>query len=76
MSAATEEKTARSAISVSPAPGPREAAAIAAAIQRFTSDTAVAPPAEPSGMDPWLKAALEEGISGADSFGPAQPFGT
>lgn len=76
MSTATEESTAGPGFSVSPAPGPKEAAAIAAAIQRFTSDTAVAPPPEPAGMDPWLKAALEEGISGADSFGPAQPFGT
>lgn len=76
MSAATETKTAGPGLSVSPTPGPREAAAIAAAIQRFTSDTAVAPPAEPAGIDPWLAAALEEGISGADSFGPAQPFGT
>lgn len=54
---------------------PQEAAAIAAAIQRFTADTAVAAPAEPAGMDPWLKAALEEGISAKDVFGPGQPFG-
>ena len=53
----------------------REAAAIAAAIQRFSQDTALAPPAESAGMDPWLKAALEEGVSAKDSFGPGQPFG-
>ncbi len=52
-----------------------EAAAIAAAIQRFTGDTALAPPAEPTGMDPWLQAALEEGVSAKDPFGPGQPFG-
>lgn len=52
-----------------------EAAAIAAAIQRFSQDTTVAPPAEPTGMDPWLKAALEEGVSAKEAFGPGQPFG-
>ncbi|MCB0831032.1 MAG: hypothetical protein KDB54_00180 [Solirubrobacterales bacterium] len=54
---------------------PQEAAAIAAAIQRFSQDTAIAPPAEPTGMDPWLKAALEEGVSAKETFGPGQPFG-
>ena len=53
-----------------------EAAAIAAAVQRFSQDTTVAPPAEPAGMDPWLAAALEEGVSAKDVFGPRQPFGT
>ena len=54
---------------------PQEAAAIAAAIQRFSQDTAIAPPAEPTGMDPWLKAALQEGVSAKEAFGPGQPFG-
>ena len=62
--------------SISQTTTPQEAAAITAAIQRFSQDTAVAPPAEPTGMDPWLKAALEEGVSAKDSFGPGQPFGT
>ena len=57
-------------------PDPLEAAAIAAAVQRFNLDTAVAPPAEPSGPDPWLQAALEEGVSAKEAFGPRQPFGT
>jgi|GEM_PF-1905010 hypothetical protein len=52
-----------------------EAAAIAAAIQRFSADTTIAPAAEPTGMDPWLKAALEEGVSAKEAFGPGQPFG-
>jgi len=65
-----------SAVAVSPAPGPGEAAAIAAAIQRFAADTAIAPAAEPAGMDPWLKAALEDGVTSSQSFGPGQPFGT
>jgi hypothetical protein len=63
-------------ITISQTAGPQEAAAIAAAIQRFTADTAVAAPAEPVGMDPWLEAALEEGVSAKEAFGPGQPFGT
>lgn len=74
MASATAEDTAQG-LGVSPAPGPREAAGIAAAIQRFRSDTAVAPPAEPQGMDPWLEAGLEDGVSAAAGFGPGQPFG-
>jgi hypothetical protein len=63
-------------IEISQSTTPREAAAIAAAIQRFSQDTALAPPAEPTGMDPWLKAALEEGVSAKNAFGPGEPFGT
>ncbi|MBN8866168.1 MAG: hypothetical protein J0H98_01320 [Solirubrobacterales bacterium] len=54
---------------------PEEAAAIAAAVQRFSQDTAVAPPVEATGMDPWLKAALRDGVSAKEAFGPGQPFG-
>jgi len=68
--------TGSPAVSVNPAPDPREAAAITAAIQRFTADTAIAPPAEAAGMDPWLKAALEDGVSAAGGFGPLRPFDT
>ena len=52
---------------------PAEAAAITAAVQRFQSDTAVAPPAENTGMNPWQKAALAEGVSAKDDFGPRDP---
>lgn len=52
---------------------PAEAAAIAAAIQRFQSDTAVPAPVADTGMDPWLKAALVEGVSAKDGFGPGDP---
>ncbi|HMT04305.1 MAG: hypothetical protein KDB48_05065 [Solirubrobacterales bacterium] len=54
----------------------REAAAIAAAIQRFTADTAIAAPVGDRVMDPWLKAALEEGVSAKESFGPGRPLGS
>ena len=55
---------------------PEEAAAIAAAVQRFNTDTIVVVAEKGSGMDPWLKAALEEGVSAKEVFGPGQPFGT
>lgn len=63
-------------IEISQSATPQEAAAIAAAVQSFTADTAVAAPAETAGMDPWLKAALTEGVSAKEVFGPGQPFGT
>lgn len=63
-------------IEVSQAATAEETAAIAAAVQRFQSDTAIPAPARPAGMNPWLKAALKEGVSAADSFGPAEPHGT
>jgi hypothetical protein len=54
---------------------PAEAAAISAAVERFVSDTSLAPPPAETGMDPWLKAALIEGVSAKDSFGPGDPGG-
>ncbi|MBK5232572.1 MAG: hypothetical protein JJE13_06290 [Thermoleophilia bacterium] len=56
---------------------PEEAAAISAAISRFQNDTAVAPPADTGGMDPWTRAALTEGVGAKTLFGPggtADPF--
>ena len=41
---------------------PAEAAAIAAAIEQFLRDTAPAPQPEETGMNPWLRAGLMEGI--------------
>jgi hypothetical protein len=41
---------------------PAEAAAIAAAIEQFLRDTAPPPQVETTGMNPWLRAALLEGI--------------
>ena len=53
-----------------------EAAAVAAAIERFSADAAPAPmAAEDSGMDPWLKAALIEGVDAKVAFGPGSPPG-
>ena len=39
-----------------------EAAAIAAAIEQFLHDTAPAPAAGEAAMNPWLRAALYEGV--------------
>ena len=55
------------------AASPEEAAAISAAVQRFQADTAIPAPAEKTGMDPWLKAALVEGVSAKAPFGPGDP---
>jgi len=41
---------------------PEEAAAIAAAIEQFLRDTAPAPAPEGDAMNPWLRAALFEGV--------------
>lgn len=53
-------------------PGPEEAAAISAALERFLADTAPAPapPPEPS---PWLRAALIEGVSAKRPTIPPDP---
>jgi hypothetical protein len=52
---------------------PAETAAIAAAVERFRLETSVAPAPEESGPDPWLRAALVEGVSAKDGFGPGDP---
>jgi hypothetical protein len=44
-------------------PSEDEAAAIAAAIERFRRETAPAPSAEEDAIGPWQRAALLEGIS-------------
>jgi len=41
---------------------PEEAAAIAAAIEQFLRDTAPAPAPEGDALNPWLRAALYEGV--------------
>jgi hypothetical protein len=52
-----------------------EAAAVAAAIERFAADTAPPPATSRQGMDPWLKAALIDGVSAKVEFGPGSPIG-
>jgi hypothetical protein len=50
-----------------------EAAAVSAAIERFLGDTAVAPAPVEEGMNPWLRAALVDGVSAKEDFGPGDP---
>jgi hypothetical protein len=56
-----------------PAASPQEAAAIAAAIERFIAETA--PPAAPAGgaMSRWQRAALLDGVGARAEFEP--PWG-
>lgn len=44
------------------APDPLEAAAIAAAIERFVAETSPQAPAEVEKIGPWQRAALAEGV--------------
>ena len=57
---------------VAPAASPEEAAAVVAALERFMRDHA--PPTAPAGppRNPWLRAALFEGVGreGADELSP------
>jgi hypothetical protein len=58
---------------------PEEAAAIAAAIEQFLRDTAPAPAPSEERMDPWLRAALFEGVgrepSDPSPWGDPHPWG-
>ena len=56
---------------VSGAASAPEAAAIVAAVEQFLIDTAPAPAAGPPAQSPWLRAALEEGISARQVTGYA-----
>jgi hypothetical protein len=48
---------------------PEEAAAIVATIERFMRATAPAPAPAPNGLDPWLRAAILEGVARANGSG-------
>jgi len=52
------------------APNEDEAAAIAAAIQRFVAETAAAPDGLVEAASPWQRMALLEGVSAKDAFDP------
>jgi hypothetical protein len=53
---------------------PEEAAAIVAAIDRFMRATAPVPAAAPNGPDPWLRAAILEGVAREDSSNVPEPW--
>ena len=59
-----------SAIEIKQPASEREAAAVAAAIERFAADTAPVTPDPGAGMSPWLEVALVEGVNARDIFGP------
>jgi hypothetical protein len=56
---------------VAPTATPEEAAAIAAALERFLHDTAPAPAAPAPSAGPWERAALSEAVG----LGAAAPWG-
>ncbi|HTR88563.1 MAG TPA: hypothetical protein VMG62_00465 [Solirubrobacteraceae bacterium] len=58
----------------SPSPTPEEAAAIAAAIERFAHDTAPPARAGTNELDPWTRSALLEGVSGKDDADVPHPW--
>lgn len=62
---------------VAPGAGPKETAAIAAALEQFLRDTAPSPTGPPSRITPWERAALTEGV-GLESptpWGDRLPWG-
>lgn len=50
----------------SPDPTPEDAAALIAAVERFLSDTTVAPAQADEVVSGWLRAALQEGVGTSD----------
>jgi hypothetical protein len=52
----------------------QETAAIVAAVSRFRADTAPAPAAVASAPDPWLRAAMLEGVSREPHEGARDPW--
>jgi hypothetical protein len=48
---------------ISPSASPAQAAAIVAALERFMRDTAPPPAPAEQPVDPWLRAAMLEGVS-------------
>jgi hypothetical protein len=51
---------------IAPAASPEEAAAVAAALERFMRDTAPTPAPPPATRDPWILAAMLEGVGRED----------
>jgi hypothetical protein len=65
---------------VAPAASPEEAAAVVAALERFMRETAPAPAPRRPSPNPWLRAALYEGIArepaGPTPWGDPHPWGS
>ena len=56
---------------LTPAASKAEAAAVVAALEQFLADTAPPPQSEGSDLNPWQRAALEEGIAARQVSGYA-----
>ena len=59
---------------IAPAASPEEAAAVVAALERFMRDTAPAIAPAPETTDGWSRAALLEGVGGADGDDERDPW--
>jgi hypothetical protein len=59
---------------IAPAASPEEAAAVVAALERFMRDTAPALAPASEGIDGWSRAALLEGVRGADGDDERDPW--
>jgi hypothetical protein len=57
---------------IAPAASPAEAAAVVAALERFMRDTAPRIAPSPESVDPWLRAAMLEGVA-RDVYGSRPP---
>jgi hypothetical protein len=63
---------------IAPAANPDQAAAIAAALERFLHDTAPVVTAPPESADPWARAAIAEAVcrEGPGAWGDPEPWGS
>jgi hypothetical protein len=59
---------------IAPSASPEEAAAVVAALERFMRATAPVLVSHFQGPDPWLRAALIEGVSGAERDDHRDPW--
>lgn len=69
MSSNGVRKPPRPRIELLTAADPREAAAVVAAVEQFLADTTPVPQSTPA-VNPWQRAALLEGVSSKQVFGP------
>jgi len=59
---------------IAPSASPAQAAAIVAALERFMRDTAPAIAPAPQAIDPWLRAAMLEGVSRQAASDEPEPW--
>jgi hypothetical protein len=59
---------------IAPSASPEEAAAIVAALERFMRATLPPPAPAAAGPDPWLRAAILEGVARADDGAVPDPW--